>query len=130
MAGSPGQPRCVQSHRKRIATPATRSRPARPAGEVADSVSVESPVPAALPSIEPYGSQGGLIWKESSPGQEIIVEFGKSPSEAASLRAVVIKLFGQAAGGAAAMTKGNAVFYTNHFKLTSQEISTVEGCLH
>jgi hypothetical protein len=90
---------------------------------------VEPPVLPALLTIEPYGSRGGLVWIESAPGEEIFLEFGKSPSEAASMRAAVIKLFGKTAASDAVRTKGNVMFYSNHRGLTSHEISTVERCL-
>ena len=93
------------------------------------AVSVESPVPASLRKLTPYGTQGGLIWKESG-NEGIYIEFGKTPAEAAAMRAAVIKLFGKSAGGAATVAKGNVMFYTNHFKLTGHETSTVLRCLH
>jgi hypothetical protein len=93
------------------------------------NVKLEPPVVPALVSLEPYGSRGGLVWIEKKPGEEIFLEFGKSAAEAASMRDAVIKLFGKTAGSAAVRTKGNVMFYTNHFRLTGDEISTVEGCL-
>jgi hypothetical protein len=79
--------------------------------------------------LTPYGSLGGLVWNEGSSGS-IYIEFGKSPAEAASMRATVLKVFGPKAT-AAALIRENVMFYTNHgFKVSSHEASTVESCLH
>ena len=91
------------------------------------NVQVESPVPVSLRKVTPYGTRGGLIWKDGQAG--IYIEFGKSAAEAAAMRSAVLKLFGAKTGGAATVVKGNAMAYTNHFKLTSSESSTVETCL-
>lgn len=93
-------------------------------------VSVEPKVAPLLQKLTPYGSLGGLIWHEGSSGQEILIELGKSPAEAASMRGSVLKLFGSKASEAT-LAQGNVMFYTNHgLKMTSHETSTVEGCLH
>jgi hypothetical protein len=92
------------------------------------NVQVETPVPVSMRKISPYGTNGGLIWKDGQAG--IYIEFGKSAAEAAAMRSAVLKLFGAKAGGAATLAKGNVMAYTNHFKLTSSESSTVLSCLH
>jgi hypothetical protein len=97
-------------------------------GAAGKSVQVETPVPVGMRKISPYGTNGGLIWKDGQAG--IYIEFGKSPTEAAAMRSLVVKLFGAKTGGAATLVKGNVMAYTNHFKLTSSESSTVERCLH
>jgi hypothetical protein len=95
-----------------------------------DKVSIEPKVAPAMQRLEPYGSLGGLVWNEGSGGHEILIEFGKSPSEAAAMFDTIAKVFGKTAAAHAAVAKGNVLFYTNHLKLTPPEIATVEGCLH
>jgi hypothetical protein len=79
-------------------------------------------------------SQGGLVWDVRST-ERVIIEFGKSPREALSLRAAVIALaqkFGASKKMSAALvaTKANVMWYTNaSHPLTKHELTVVSSCL-
>lgn len=92
------------------------------------NVSLETPVPASLQDLEPYGSLGGLRWKASATAA-ILIEFGKSPGEASAMLKAVVKLVGKSAAASGAVAKGNVMFYTFDIKLSSGQTSTVAGCL-
>jgi hypothetical protein len=97
--------------------------------ELGLKVSVETPVPASLRKVTPYGTLGGLVWTYGPRSGAVYIEFGKSPSEATAMRKSVLKVFG-ASAATAAYARSNVMFYTNAgFKIPSHVVSTVESCL-